>query len=85
MLFLCRGYVHLFGTDAPVKLAEHISSLERQRATLLEALPGALQKHIIARQQEAAETPAALQWVIPAPIFNEEAFRLEHGGESAVA
>ena len=80
---LLRCYTHLFGREAPLKLAALISDFEAKHAALLAQLPDEWRRHYSARQQDAAETEAALRWVIPSPlILDEAAFRVEHGSGS---
>lgn len=70
-----RGYVHLFGVDAQLKLVERISEYEQRHSELLAQLDPGLQQAHLARRQDAAEQPDALRWVFPTPILEEVAFR----------
>ena len=70
-----RGFVHLYGRDAPLRLAAHISRLEGEHARLLALLPRDLQDRWQQRKVEAATNDAALRWVFPPLILDEAAFR----------
>ncbi|KAF8063085.1 smkA [Scenedesmus sp. PABB004] len=72
-----RGYIHLFGREAPMKLIERISALEAQRAAALAGLPAALQALVVKRQRDAAVEEGADRWTFPDPILDEAAFRAE--------
>lgn len=70
-----RGYVHLYGTEAPLKLAQHIGSLESTHAGLLKELPEGLRQSFLQRKETAAENKDALRWVMPQPILDEDMWR----------
>ncbi|KAF6258243.1 hypothetical protein COO60DRAFT_1138059 [Scenedesmus sp. NREL 46B-D3] len=70
-----RGYIHLYGKDAPIKLAARISHLEARRALLLGQLPVDLQHKVLKRQKEAASEEGADKWVFPDPILDEPAYK----------
>lgn len=70
-----RGYVHLFGSAAPLQLAKHIGELEAAHAWELARLPAAQRGAFLTRKEAAAEGPGALRWVMPPPILDEAAYR----------
>lgn len=78
-----RGYVHLFGQGAVLKLVERISQHEARHAELLQHLPPPLREHFQRRQREAAPSDDALRWIFPQPILDEAAFRAEHAGDTS--
>lgn len=77
------AYVHLYGSQARLKLVERISALEAVRAALLGGLPKATQAHVLRRQRSAATEPGAEKWVFPSPIYDERGFREEVQREEA--
>lgn len=74
---LLRCYCHLWGREAPLRLAAFIGELEARRDTLCAALPKHAREHIAERQVGAAESEGALRWVIPDLILDEAAFRAQ--------
>lgn len=72
-----RGYVYLYGGDAPLKLAERISQLEARRSQLLAQLPVDVQSHVLRRQQDAVEEEGADKWAFPVVIHDELQYRRE--------
>ena len=76
-LQVLRGFVHLHGREAPLRLAAHISRLEQEHARMLALLPRDVQERWQQRKVEAATSDAALRWVFPDVILNEAAFRCD--------
>lgn len=74
-----RVYTHLYGTDAPLRLAQRIGQLEAQRDAALAALPPAVQAHVRARTVDAAEDGGALRWQMPPVVLDEAGFRRQFG------
>ena len=73
-----RCYVHCYGHDAPLRLAQRVGELERQRAELLARLPPHQQQHVQRRQVDAAtEGEGALRWQMPPVILDEARFRAQ--------
>eukprot|EP00199_Chlamydomonas_sp_CCMP681_P001748 CAMPEP_0119111654 /NCGR_PEP_ID=MMETSP1180-20130426/36627_1 /TAXON_ID=3052 ORGANISM="Chlamydomonas cf sp, Strain CCMP681" /NCGR_SAMPLE_ID=MMETSP1180 /ASSEMBLY_ACC=CAM_ASM_000741 /LENGTH=374 /DNA_ID=CAMNT_0007098741 /DNA_START=1 /DNA_END=1125 /DNA_ORIENTATION=+ len=73
---ILRAHVHLFGREAPLKLAERISSLEEQHTQLLAGLSPEVQQHFKSRHQQAsAEGQGAGDWVFPPLILHETSWR----------
>ena len=70
-----RGFVHLHGRRAQLKLADRITRLEMEHARLLAALPAKTQEAWQRRKLEAADSEAALRWVFPDLLLNEAEFR----------
>uniref|UniRef100_A0A383VVX6 Uncharacterized protein n=1 Tax=Tetradesmus obliquus TaxID=3088 RepID=A0A383VVX6_TETOB len=70
-----RGFIHLYGKEAPTNLAARISHLEARRGMLLAQLPQGLQQKVLKRQREAATEEGADKWVFPDPILDEPAYR----------
>ena len=68
---ILRAYCHLFGQQAPLRLAAFISDLETRHASLLAQLPEEGQQRYKARQKDAAESEGALRWVIPGAASRE--------------
>lgn len=64
--------------------ANRISCYEGKLAELLQQLPENAQRHYKQRQQDAANSEAALRWTFPQPILDEKTFREEHAdGDSS--
>ena len=78
---ILRAYVHLFGREAPLRLAERVGELERQREELLARLPPQQQQHVRQRQVQAADGGGGgLRWQLPPVILDEQAFRRQFAG-----
>lgn len=74
-----RGYVHVYGVDAPRHLVDRISKLEALHSKLLEQLPVEHQAHYWSRHKEASAEEGAAKWVFPEPIVDEVNWRKEVG------
>lgn len=73
-----RCFVHLWGRDAPLRMAQRVGELEQQREQLLAQLPLEQQRHVRQRQVEAAsEGEGGLRWQMPPIVLDEAAFRRE--------
>ncbi|KAL4854877.1 hypothetical protein ACK3TF_004356 [Chlorella vulgaris] len=73
-----RCFVHLWGRDAPLHMAQRVGELEQQREQLLAQLPLEQQRHVRQRQVEAAsEGEGGLRWQMPPIVLDEAAFRRE--------
>eukprot|EP00877_Chromochloris_zofingiensis_P013833 jgi/Chrzof1/8703/Cz03g21080.t1 len=70
-----RGYIHLFGEDAQMKLVQRISQLEHQRDDLLRQLPSDMQDSIHNRHKQAATGQGSDKWIFPKPVYNEVQYR----------
>ncbi|GAX77630.1 hypothetical protein CEUSTIGMA_g5073.t1 [Chlamydomonas eustigma] len=72
---LYRSYVFLYGSEAPLKLAELISDLESKHGALLVQLPEDYQRHYWRRHEAASSEPGSGKWSFPQPILDESAYR----------
>ena len=80
---ILRCYVHLYGRDAPLCLAQRLGELERQREQLLEGLPTGQQRHVKQRAVEAAQLADVVIYPILVVPVNADAGR-NTGGENAL-
>ncbi|CAL5221125.1 g3261 [Coccomyxa viridis] len=72
-----RGYVHVYGRDAPEKLMQRIVSLEEEHARLLGMLPPHQRSHFRRRHTSASSAQGSGNWTIPGPILSEQQYRVE--------
>ncbi|KAK9822916.1 hypothetical protein WJX74_004414 [Apatococcus lobatus] len=75
-----RGYVHLYGRDAELRLVEHITSCEEAHQKLLQQLPSSTQEKWQRRKKEASSVPGSEKWSFPQPILDEHAYRQASAG-----
>jgi len=71
------GYVALYQQRAQIELAAYISALEQRHRVLLEALPKDFQAKFHRRHRQAAAEPGSERWQFPAPILDEEHWRIQ--------
>ena len=74
-----RGYAHAHGADAPRRLASRISSLEREHAELLAALPRTRRAAYSRSRRDEIKRSGADRWLFPRLIFpaDEARFRAD--------
>ncbi|DBB04085.1 TPA: hypothetical protein ACH3X1_013138 [Trebouxia sp. C0004] len=74
-----RAYIHLYGTEAQMRLVKRIVDFEKQHAKMLLRLPQRTQELIKLRQHEAASVAGSEKWVFPSAILDEGKYRTDMG------